>query len=72
MVINGALNAVDRANTALVLSLIRVVLVMLPFAWIMRSTWGEDAIYSAEMIANLLGSVIAAAIGWQVFRKAAA
>jgi len=72
IVINGALNAVDRANTALVLSLIRVVLVMLPFAWIMRSTWGEDAIYSAEMIANLLGSVIAAAIGWQVFRKAAA
>ncbi len=71
IMINGALNAVDRANTALVLSLARVFLVMLPFALFMRPTWGAEAIFSAELIANLLGGVVAAAIGWRVFRKAA-
>ncbi len=65
---NGALNAVDRAGWALMQSFGRVFLVMLPVAWLLRGAWGSDAIYSAELAANLVGGVVALAIAWHVLR----
>ena len=65
IVSNGALNAVDRAGFALVQSAARVFLVMLPLAWIARGAWGSDAIYAAELVANILGGLLAAAIVWR-------
>lgn len=71
IVVNGALNAVDKAGTALLLSLVRVFCVMLPFAMVLRPVWGEGAIYGAELTANLLGGTIAAVIAWRVFASRA-
>lgn len=66
---NGALNAVDRAHVSLLQSGARVFLVMLPFAWFLRPTWGADAIYAAELAANLIGGSVAAYIVWQVLAR---
>ncbi|MFN2099838.1 MATE family efflux transporter [Altererythrobacter sp. MF3-039] len=61
---NGALNAIDRASVSLTQSFARVFLVMLPFAWVMRGDWGAEAIYAAELTANLVGGAIAAGAAW--------
>ncbi|GGD58241.1 MATE family efflux transporter [Erythrobacter arachoides] len=66
IVVNGALNAIDRAGHALALSLARVLLVMVPIAWVARATIGTQAVYLAELAANLLGGLAAAAIAWWV------
>lgn len=65
---NGALNAVDRAPFALAQSAARVFLVMLPFGWLLRSAWGADAIYGAELVANLAGGALAALVVWWVLK----
>jgi putative MATE family efflux protein len=65
---NGALNSVGRAGTALVQSFARVFLVMLPFAWLMRESWGEEAIFAAELAANVIGGAVAGFIVWRVLR----
>ena len=69
IVANGALNAVDRAGFALAQSAARVFLVMLPFGWVFRDEWGSDAIYAAELVANLAGGLLAALIVWRVLRS---
>jgi Na+-driven multidrug efflux pump len=69
IVANGALNAVDRAGFALAQSAARVFLVMLPFGWVLRAEWGSDAIYAAELVANLAGGLLAALIVWRVLRS---
>ena len=67
---NGALNAVDRAKYALLQSAARVFLVMLPFAWLLRAAWGAEAIYAAELVANLAGGGLAAWVVWRVLANA--
>ncbi|MEM9501406.1 MAG: MATE family efflux transporter [Pseudomonadota bacterium] len=57
IVANGILNAVDRASLALMQSVLRVFLVMLPFAWLLHADWGSSAVYAAELAANLFGAV---------------
>ena len=68
IVANGALNAVDRASYALLQSAARVFLVMLPFAWLLRASWGAEAIYGAELVANLAGGALASFIVWRVLK----
>ena len=68
IVANGALNAVDKAGFALAQSAARVFLVMLPFGWLLRASYGSDAIYAAELIANLAGGALAAFIVWRILR----
>ncbi len=63
---NGILNAVDKASLALMQSAARVFLIMLPFAWLLRGAWGADAIYAAELTANVVGGALAALIAWRV------
>ena len=63
---NGALNAVDRAPFALAQSAARVFLVMLPIGWLLRASWGADAVYAAELLANLAGGALAAFVVWRV------
>ena len=63
---NGALNAVDRAPYALAQSAARVFLVMLPFGWLLRASWGSDAVYAAELVANLAGGLLALLLVRQV------
>ena len=65
---NGVLNAVDKASLALLQSFARVFLVMMPFAWLLRGSWGADAIYAAELVANLAGGALGASIVWRVLR----
>ncbi|APE29362.1 MATE family efflux transporter [Aurantiacibacter gangjinensis] len=69
IVVNGALNAIDRAGNALALSLTRVLLVMVPFAWLLRGALGTEAVYWAELVANVSGGLAAAAIAWWVLWK---
>ncbi|MEX0343123.1 MAG: MATE family efflux transporter [Erythrobacter sp.] len=69
IVANGALNAVDRASFALAQSAARVFLVMLPFGWFLRAEWGSDAIYAAELVANLAGGLLAGSVAWRVLRS---
>lgn len=65
---NGALNAIDRSSYALMQSCARVFLVMLPLAWFLRGSWGADAIYSAELAANLFGGAVASLMVWKLLR----
>ena len=69
IVANGALNAVDRSRYALMQSAVRVFLVMLPFAWLLRGQWGPNAIYAAELAANLAGGSLAAIVVWRILRR---
>lgn len=69
IVVNGTLNAMDRASNALALSISRVLLVMVPIAWLLRGAWGTQAVYFAELAANLLGGLAAASIAWWVLWK---
>lgn len=71
IVVNGALNAVDRANRALALSFARVLLVMVPLAWLGRPLLGTQAVFYGELVANLGGGLAAALIAWRVFGPAA-
>ena len=66
IIANGALNAVDKANFALMQSVGRVFLVMLPCAWLLRPAWGSSAIYAAELAANILGGLVAATVVWRI------
>lgn len=59
---NGALNAIDHAGWALGQSIIRVALFMIPVGLLLRNAWGEDAIYAAELSANVLGGMLAVAV----------
>jgi putative MATE family efflux protein len=61
---NGAFNALDHASTALGLSLARVVLVMVPFALVLQPMWGADAVYAAELLANLMGGAVSMGLAW--------
>lgn len=65
---NGALNAVDRASFALFQSAARVFLVMLPFGWLLRANWGAEAIYAAELVANLAGGTLAVIVVWKALQ----
>lgn len=65
---NGALNSVGRAGTALVQSFARVFLVMMPFAWLMQPVWGAEAVYAAELAANVIGGAVAGFVVWRVLR----
>ena len=69
IVSNGALNAVDKAGWALGQSFFRVFLVMLPVAWLLRPSWGSDAIYTAELAANLVGGIVAILIVRRVLHR---
>lgn len=70
VVSNGALNAIDRAPLALGQSSARVFLVMLPLAWSLGFVLDERAIYIGELVANLLGGTLAAAVGlWFLSRR---
>lgn len=66
IVANGALNAVDRSAFALAQSAARVLLLMLPFAWLLRAHWGANAIYGSELFANIGGGLLAAVVAWRV------
>ena len=66
---NGALNAVDKSGLALLQSAARVFLVMLPIAWLARDAFGADAIYGAELGANLAGGALASFIVWRVLSR---
>ena len=68
IVANGALNAIDRAGWALIQSCARVFLIMLPIAWFLRADWGADAIYTAELAANVIGGIVAAAMAWWMLK----
>lgn len=59
IVCNGIMNAVDHASYALVQSIARVFLVMLPVAWALQTSWGSEAIYTAELAANAFGAASA-------------
>jgi putative MATE family efflux protein len=67
IVANGAFNAVDRATTALVQSVGRVLLVMIPVAWLLRGSWGESGIFVGELAANLVGGLVAVGFAWRIF-----
>jgi len=51
----GALNAVDRAGLGFRLSVARVLLVMVPFAWLGSRLVGPGAVYGADLAANVIG-----------------
>ena len=56
---NGIMNAVDKAGLALMQSVGRVFLVMLPVALVLQPGMGSAAIYTAELAANLFGAISA-------------
>lgn len=71
IVANGILNAIDKARYALLQSIARVFLVMLPIAWLLQSQWGSAGIYTAELGANLFGAASGAALIWYALHRRA-
>ncbi|MEC8523786.1 MAG: MATE family efflux transporter [Pseudomonadota bacterium] len=63
IVVNGAFNAIDRAYWALAQSVIRVALIMIPVAVGLSMILESRSIYAAELIANLVGGLIAIVLG---------
>ncbi len=63
IVVNGAMNAIDRANWALGLSLFRVFVVMIPVAWGLSTVLEMRSVYVGELLANLVGGVVAVLMG---------
>lgn len=70
IVANGILNAVDKAAFALTQSILRVFLVMLPFALLLDQELGSAAIYGAELAANIFGALTGIALVWWVLNRA--
>lgn len=70
IVSNGAFNAIDKAPIALAQSAGRVALVMLPIAWLMTEWLAADAIYGAELIANIVGGIVGLTLIITILRKA--
>ena len=68
---NGVMNAVDQAGLALLQSVGRVFLVMLPAAWLLQPEMGSAAIYVAELAANLFGAVTAVVLVRHIFVRRA-
>ncbi len=68
---NGIMNAVDKASFALLQSVARVFLVMLPVALVLQPGMGSNAIYTAELAANLFGAVSAVVLVRHIFMKQA-
>ena len=66
---NGIMNAVDKASYALLQSVARVFLVMLPVALVMQPGTGSAAIYTAELAANLFGAVSAVVLVRHIFLR---
>ena len=64
---NGIMNAVDKASFALLQSVVRVFLVMLPVALWLQPNMGSAAIYTAELTANLFGAVSAVVLVRHIF-----
>ena len=69
VVANGAFNAIDRAPIALGQSAVRVFLIMVPFAWLAGGALGSNAVYGAELAANIIGGLGAAALAYYVMRR---
>lgn len=68
---NGIMNAVDKASFALLQSVARVFLVMLPVALLLQPGMGSAAIFTAELAANLFGAVSAVVLVRHIFRAKA-
>ena len=66
---NGIMNAVDKAAFALVQSVARVFLVMLPVALMLQPDMGSAAIFTAELAANLFGGVSAILLVRHIFLR---
>ncbi|QIQ86991.1 MATE family efflux transporter [Erythrobacter sp.] len=66
---NGIMNAIDKAGYALVQSIGRVFVVMLPVAWLLQGAWGSEAVYFAELAANVFGGVSAIGLVWYLFKR---
>lgn len=66
---NGIMNAVDKAGFALVQSVARVFLVMLPVALLLQPGMGSAAIFTAELAANLFGGVSAILLVRHIFLR---
>ncbi|MXO73198.1 MATE family efflux transporter [Alteraurantiacibacter buctensis] len=64
IVANGAMNAVDRAGTAMALSITRSLLVMVPFAILTQPLWDAKGVYFAELVANIAGGSAAVLVAW--------
>lgn len=71
IVANGILNAIDQAKFALLQSIARVFLVMLPVAWLLQASWGGAAIYTAELASNIAGAITGTALIWYVLYRRA-
>jgi len=63
IVVNGAFNAIDRAYWALGQSIFRVLLIMIPVAMGLSMVLESRSVYAAELIANLVGGLIAVIFG---------
>lgn len=69
IVANGAFNAIDKAPIALAQSSGRVGLVMVPAASLLGGWLAADAIYVAELLANIIGGVAGVTLCWAITRK---
>lgn len=68
IVVSAGFNAVDRAGLALAQSAGRVILVMIPVAWLLRPGAGAQGVYAGELSANLAGGLVAALLAVRIFR----
>lgn len=68
IVTNGALNAIDRAVYATLVSAARVLAVMVPVAWIGSQIGAATGVYAGELAANLVGGAAAYFVGLRMLK----
>ncbi|MGB3722060.1 MAG: MATE family efflux transporter [Pacificimonas sp.] len=69
IVTNGALNAIDRAPTATMVSALRVLGIMIPVAWVGARLADASGVFAGELAANLAGGGIAYLIGLRALKE---
>jgi Na+-driven multidrug efflux pump len=65
MVVNAAFNGLGRPLPGVAVSVIRMVLLYLPLAWLLSRWWGVAGIFAGAALANIMSGAVA----WLWFRR---
>jgi len=69
MVTANFFQSINMATKAIILSLSRQMLILLPLILILPPLWGSDGVWLAQSLSDGLSSLIAGYMLWQFFRK---
>ncbi|MBC86400.1 MAG: MATE family efflux transporter [Bdellovibrionaceae bacterium] len=63
--INSSFNAMGRSTVSLIISFLRMIVIYVPLALVLRESFGHKGVFYAAAISNVIAGVVA----WYLFRK---